>query len=65
MSKNQNYKMAIIGIGYVGLPLAIEFSKFGNIIAYDHDKSRVSELKNGIDRTKEIFNFKNGVGTPT
>ena len=48
------YKIAIIGIGYVGLPLANEFSNHFNVIAYDHDKIRVNELKNGYDRTSEV-----------
>jgi UDP-N-acetyl-D-galactosamine dehydrogenase len=49
---NQN-KIAIIGLGYVGLPLAIEFSKKYQVIGFDIDTLRVDELKNGIDRTKE------------
>ena len=41
---NKNH-IAIIGLGYVGLPLAIEFAKFFNVIGYDIDKNRVNELK--------------------
>ena len=46
--------LAIIGLGYVGLPLAIEFSKKYNVIGFDINNIRVSELKNGFDRTKEV-----------
>ena len=47
-------KIAIIGLGYVGLPLAIEFSKKYQVVAYDKNYNRISELQNGYDRTKEI-----------
>jgi UDP-N-acetyl-D-galactosamine dehydrogenase len=46
-------KISIIGLGYVGLPLAIELSKKYAVIGFDIDKSRVSELNSGKDRTKE------------
>jgi UDP-N-acetyl-D-galactosamine dehydrogenase len=46
-------KIAIIGLGYVGLPLAIEFSKKYQVVAYDKNYNRISELQNGYDRTKE------------
>ncbi len=49
-----NEKIAIIGLGYVGLPLATEFAKKYKVIGFDVDKKRVSELKRGIDRTKEV-----------
>jgi len=49
--KNKN--IAIIGLGYVGLPLAIEFGKKYNVIGFDINKSRINELKNGIDSTLE------------
>ena len=45
--------IAIIGLGYVGLPLAIEFSKKYRVLGYDIDKERVEELKSGRDSTKE------------
>ena len=51
--KNNIY-IAIIGLGYVGLPLAIEFSKKYNVIGFDISQERVIELQNGIDKTKEI-----------
>ena len=49
-----NYKIGIIGLGYVGLPLALEFSKFFNVIGFDINKTRINELLRGIDNTKEV-----------
>ncbi|MCA6478665.1 MAG: nucleotide sugar dehydrogenase [Chitinophagaceae bacterium] len=46
-------KIVIIGLGYVGLPLAIEFGKKYKVLGYDIDRSRILELSNGKDRTKE------------
>ena len=51
---NQNYKIAIVGLGYVGLPLLIEFSKKYKSIGYDTNKIRVRELNAGIDITNEV-----------
>ena len=47
-------RLAIIGLGYVGLPLAVEFAKKIPVIAYDINHSRVKELISGTDRTQEI-----------
>ncbi len=49
-----NYKIGIIGLGYVGLPLAVEFGKKYNTIAYDINKNRINELLKGLDSTGEI-----------
>ena len=46
-------KIAIIGLGYVGLPLAIEFGKKYDVLGFDINQVRIDELENGIDRTKE------------
>ena len=46
-------KIAIIGLGYVGLPLAYEFSKIHDCTGYDISKKRIFELKKGIDKTEE------------
>lgn len=46
-------KIAIIGLGYVGLPLAIEFSKKYKVLGFDISKSRVKELQGGLDHTME------------
>jgi UDP-N-acetyl-D-galactosamine dehydrogenase len=48
-----NIKIAIIGLGYVGLPLAIEFGKKYQVLGFDIDSSRIIELNKGIDRTLE------------
>lgn len=53
MSKLNNAKIAIIGLGYVGLPLAVEFGKKYKVVGFDINESRIIELQNGIDRTKE------------
>jgi UDP-N-acetyl-D-galactosamine dehydrogenase len=47
-------KIAIIGLGYVGLPLAVEFGKIFETIGYDTNSSRIKELNSGIDVTMEI-----------
>lgn len=48
-----DYKIGIIGLGYVGLPLAIEFAKKYPVIGFDINHERVQELSNGQDRTRE------------
>jgi len=52
--KNQQDKIAIIGLGYVGLPLAVEFSTKYNVIGFDTNQKRINDLKSGIDKTLEI-----------
>jgi len=47
-------KICIVGLGYVGLPLAHAFSKKYRVIGLDIDKSRIEELQNGFDRTLEL-----------
>ena len=47
-------KISIIGLGYVGLPLAVEFGKKRSVIGFDISESRIDELKNGIDNTLEV-----------
>lgn len=49
-----NFSIAIIGLGYVGLPLTIEFAKKYNVIGFDINQDRVAELKLNQDRTKEV-----------
>lgn len=50
----KNTQIAIIGLGYVGLPLALEFSKKYKVFGFDININRINELKNGIDITKEV-----------
>tara|TARA_Y100000589_G_scaffold291859_1_gene295638 strand:- start:23511 stop:24794 length:1284 start_codon:yes stop_codon:yes gene_type:complete len=47
-------KIAIVGLGYVGLPLALEFAKKFNVIGYDINSKRVTDLNLGIDLTMEV-----------
>jgi UDP-N-acetyl-D-galactosamine dehydrogenase len=47
-------KVGIIGLGYVGLPLAVEFGKKLEVIGFDINKERIEELQKGFDRTKEV-----------
>ncbi|MDC3388470.1 nucleotide sugar dehydrogenase [Flavobacteriaceae bacterium] len=49
-----NKKIAIIGLGYVGLPLAVEFAKKYSVIGFDINESRVQELNSGHDSTLEV-----------
>ena len=47
-------KIAVIGLGYVGLPLAVEFGKKHSVIGFDINQHRISELKSGTDHTLEV-----------
>lgn len=49
-----NNKICVIGLGYVGLPLAVEFAKIYDVIGFDINSQRVNELKNNIDNTLEV-----------
>ena len=49
-----NKKIAVIGLGYVGLPLAAAFSKKHTVLAYDNDSNRVGELNKGWDRIEQL-----------
>ena len=51
---NENPSIAIIGIGYVGLPLAIEFNKKYPTVGFDKNEERIKQLKDGFDKTLEI-----------
>lgn len=47
-------KIAVVGLGYVGLPVAIAFGKKQEVIGFDINEIRINELKNGYDRTNEV-----------
>lgn len=49
----EKMKIAVIGLGYVGLPLAVEFGKKFKVLGFDINKTRIDELNNGVDRTLE------------
>lgn len=50
----KEHKVAVVGLGYVGLPLAVEFGKHFPTTGFDINVSRINELKQGIDRTLEL-----------
>lgn len=54
MTTPENTKLAIVGLGYVGLPLAVEFGKKYSTVGYDLNTERVIELKSGTDSTLEV-----------
>jgi len=48
-------KIAVIGLGYVGLPVAVAFARSGTaVVGFDVDKKRIDELRDGVDRTREV-----------
>ena len=47
-------KIALVGLGYVGMPIAVEFAKHVNVIGFDINKAKIEAYKNGIDPTKEV-----------
>jgi UDP-N-acetyl-D-glucosamine/UDP-N-acetyl-D-galactosamine dehydrogenase len=52
--KSHKEKICIVGLGYVGLPLAVALSKRFKVVGFDLKQGRIAELKNGFDRTREI-----------
>jgi UDP-N-acetyl-D-galactosamine dehydrogenase len=48
-----DFKIAIIGLGYVGLPLAVEFGKISSVLGFDINTKRIAQLKEGRDLTQE------------
>ena len=54
MLKLEDIKLAIIGLGYVGLPLAVEFGKKRQVIGFDINQSRINALREGHDSTLEV-----------
>jgi UDP-N-acetyl-D-galactosamine dehydrogenase len=47
-------KVAVVGLGYVGLPLAVYLSRHFPVVGFDVDRSRIEQLRQGIDRTQEL-----------
>jgi UDP-N-acetyl-D-galactosamine dehydrogenase len=54
--KNKEEKLSVIGLGYVGLPLAISFAKKVEVIGFDINKAKVEDYKRGMDVTNEVGN---------
>ena len=50
----KNIKLSVIGLGYVGLPLAVEFGKYMPVIGFDINQNRIKDLKSNIDNTLEL-----------
>ncbi|MDB3964662.1 nucleotide sugar dehydrogenase [Amylibacter sp.] len=51
---DSNARIAVVGLGYVGLPLAVEFGKMRSVVGFDINQNRIDELSQGIDTTLEI-----------
>ena len=54
MQSQQNISLAVIGLGYVGLPLAVAFGKLFQTVGFDLKRSRIEELRSGTDSTREV-----------
>ena len=52
----KNEKLALVGLGYVGMPIAVAFSKKVDVIGFDLNKAKIELYQNGIDPTKEVGN---------
>lgn len=52
--KNKEKKIGVIGLGYVGLPIALEFAKYFSVIGFDINEKRVEMMRNGIDPSEEL-----------
>jgi UDP-N-acetyl-D-galactosamine dehydrogenase len=51
---NKEKKLAVIGLGYVGLPIALEFAKKISVIGFDINADRIQLMREGIDPSKEL-----------
>ena len=54
MRQLSEVKVAVIGLGYVGLPLAAEFGKLRSVVGFDINQARIDALENGYDATLEV-----------
>ena len=52
--KSKEEKISLIGLGYVGMPIAVAFAKVANVIGFDISKEKIELYKKGIDPTKEV-----------
>ena len=50
-------KLALVGLGYVGMPIAVEFAKHVPVIGFDINEKRVNEYKSGYDATNEVGEY--------
>src|SRR5699024_9553037 len=54
--KNKKQKISVIGLGYVGLPLAIELAKTYDVTGFDVNEAKLAQYKSGVDVTDEVGN---------
>ena len=54
MRSTSDLRLAVIGLGYVGLPLAVEFAKARPVFGFDINERRIAELRAGVDVTREL-----------
>ena len=54
MAKKMQRQIAVVGLGYVGLPIAVAFGKSAPVIGFDINKTKIDELRKGVDRTGEV-----------
>ncbi len=54
MSQAKERKIAVVGLGYVGLPIAVAFGKRRRVVGFDINKAKIAELQKGLDRTGEV-----------
>ena len=54
MRSTSDFRLAVIGLGYVGLPLAVEFAKRRPVVGFDINERRIAELRSGYDVTREL-----------
>lgn len=54
MTATKDIRIGVLGLGYVGMPLAIEFSKCFSVVGFDIDPARVGSLRSGFDATREV-----------
>ena len=50
----ENINISVIGMGYVGLPLANELAKYFNVVGFDNNKKKIDNLKKSFDTNKEL-----------
>ena len=51
---NRKEKISLVGLGYVGMPIAVAFAKKVDVIGFDLNKKKIEQYKNGIDPTNEV-----------
>lgn len=51
---NKEAKVSVVGLGYVGMPLAVEFAKYTDVVGFDTNNEKINVYKSGIDPTKEV-----------